>query len=305
MKLIAFILLILITPFPFIGLIERFKSMWMGRKGPKISQPFWDILRLFRKGEVISSVTSFVFSVGASVYLASVITAALFVAPHPVWSVASFPGDFILFAYLLGFGRFFLILSAMDTGSSFEGMGASREITFATLVEPAFFVLLGTLALLTGQTSFSTIFAHLNTQPEGVLFIKIIGVPALFLMLLVEGSRGPVDDPATHLELTMIHEVMVLDHSGPNLAFVLYGSWLKMILIMQLIAGILIPPALPLEIQIACWAGVMFLGSFTTALVESLVARVRMSHNPQLIFGMTALALMAFASILYFIHGGV
>jgi formate hydrogenlyase subunit 4 len=305
MKGILWIAVLLTVPFLFTGIIQRVKSLWAGRRGPALLQPMWDTMRLLRKGEVISSVTSFVFSAGASIYLASMIVAALLIGPHPCHALVSFPGDFVVFAYLLGFGRFFLILSAMDTGSSFEGMGASREITFATLVEPAFFILLGSLALLTGQTSLSSLFNHLGANSEGMLLLRVIGVPVLFLMLLVEGSRGPVDDPATHLELTMIHEVMVLDHSGPNLAFILYGSYLKMILIVQLIAGLIIPPSFPILLYSLLWAAVLAGCAVTVGLIESLMARVRMSHNPQLIFVMMALALMAFASAIYFVHGGI
>lgn len=305
MKLLLWIFILLIVPFLFAGIIQRIKSLWAGRKGATLLQPMWDTIRLLRKGEVISSIASFVFSMGASVYLASIIVAALLVGPHPCHALVLFTGDFVVFAYLLGFSRFFLILSAMDTGSSFEGMGASREITFATLVEPAFFILLGSLVLLTKQTSFSDIFTHLDAHLEGALLVRIIGVPALFLMLLVEGSRGPMDDPATHLELTMIHEVMVLDHSGPNLAFILYGSYLKMVLICHLISGLIIPPSLPIMLYALLWVIVLIACAITVGLIESFIARVRMSHNPQFIFVMTALALMAFASAIYFVHGGI
>lgn len=304
MSFVLFAVTIFVFPFLFAGIIGRIKSVWAGRKGPGLLQPFWDTIRLMRKGEVISSTTSFIFSLGASVYLASVIMAAFLAGPLPCHTLISFPGNFIVFAYLLGTGRFFLILSAMDTGSSFEGMGASREITFATLVEPSFFILTGSLALLTGETSFSEIFTGLGIHSEGALLVRVIGVPTLFLMLLVEGSRIPVDDPATHLELTMIHEVMALDHSGPNLAFILYGSYLKMILVVQLIAGLILPASLPFVLYFLFQIIVLISCAVTIGLVESLTARLRMSHNPQFIFVMTALSLMAFASVIYFIHGG-
>lgn len=305
MRLILWIWILLTVPFLLIGIIQRIKSVWAGRKGPVLLQPMWDIFKLLRKGEVISSATSFVFSIGASVYLASMIIVSLFIGPHPCNAIVSFPGDFVVFAYLLGVARFFLIISAMDTGSSFEGMGASREMTFAILVEPAFFILIGSLALLSGQVSFSLIFTHLDNYADSFLFVKVIGAPVLFLMLLVEGSRGPVDDPATHLELTMIHEVMVLDHSGPNLAFILYGSYIKMMVIIQLIAGLIIPHSLPNIFYLFVYASVLIGCAVAVGLIESFIARIRMSHNPQLIFVMVALALMAFASAIYFVHGGV
>lgn len=305
MKILLSFLILATVPFYFAGIIQRVKSIWAGRVGTPVLQPMRDFRKLLLKGEVISSVTSFVFYVGACIYLASVLTAFLIVSPLPCCSLLAFPGDFVVFAYLLGLGRFFLILSAMDTGSSFEGMGASREITFATLVEPAFFILLGSLALFTGYGSFTSIFSHLENSMENVLLLKCVSIPALFIMLLVEGSRVPIDDPNTHLELTMIHEVMVLDHSGPNLAFVLYGTYLKMVLIAQLIAGLIIPDSLPLLIYIGLWMLVLLFCAIAIGIIESFIARSRMTHNPQFIFVMTALALIALASVVYSMHGGV
>jgi formate hydrogenlyase subunit 4 len=274
MKELGYLLYLIVAPFLFAGLIQRVKAIWAGRKGAPLLQPLYDWIKLLRKGEVVSSVASFVFRIGGSVYLASVLTASLLIAFPRHQAFLSFAGDFVLFAYLLGLGRFFLVISAMDTGSPFEGMGASREVTFAALVEPAFFILVGSLALLTRHTSFATIFAGLDANAEYALLVKGLGILALFIMLLVEGSRVPVDDPNTHLELTMIHEVMVLDHSGPNLAYILYGTHLKMLLI-------------------------------AVGRVESWMARTRMSHNPQFIFVMSALALIVFAAAVYFIHGGM
>ena len=149
------ILLLLIVPFFFLGLINRVKALWAGRQGAPILQTVYDLRKLLRKGEVISKTTSFVFRLSPSVQIAAMIFAALLIPLPGQPSLISFPGDFILFTYALGLAKFMLVAAAMDTGSSFEGMGASREVTFSTIVEPAFFLLLGSLALITGQTSFA------------------------------------------------------------------------------------------------------------------------------------------------------
>jgi len=219
--------------------------------------------------------------------------------------VMSFPGDFIIFTYALGFAKFMLVLAALDTGSSFEGMGASREVTFSTLIEMAFFIVLGTLALLTNQISFEAIFAMLTVSAGYSLLVKILLVASLFIMLLTEGSRVPVDDPATHLELTMIHEVMILDYSGPDLAFMVYAAAMKMMLIALLIANLCVPPYVSSITATVLFLGVLIVLSVAVGAVESFIARSRMSHVPQFIFLMTALSLTAFAVVAFFLRGGL
>jgi formate hydrogenlyase subunit 4 len=229
---------------------------------------------------------------------------ALMLIPFPlVGSLISFPGDFVLFAYLIGLARFFMLIAALDTGSSFEGMGASREITFATIVEPAFFLIIGSLALLTNQNSFSTIFEMLAFSSVYTILVKILFVVSLFIMILVEGCRVPVDDPDTHLELTMIHEVMVLDYSGPDLAFILYSSALKMVIISSIIANLLTPSSLDVGLALLIFVAILIVISVLIGIIESLIARSRISHVPQFIFLMTALSLIAFAVITFFLHG--
>jgi formate hydrogenlyase subunit 4 len=292
------------SPFLFLGAINRVKALWGGRKGQPLLQSFYDFVKLTRKGEVISRTTSFVFKIAPSVNIASVIFAFL-ILPVPVMGpIINFPGDFLLFAYVLGLAKFLTVIAALDTGSSFEGMGASREVTFSSIVEPAFFIIIGTLALITGQTSFASIFAFLNVSTAYTILIKALFVVSLLIMLITEGSRVPVDDPNTHLELTMIHEVMVLDYSGPDLAFILYSAGLKLVLISTLIADILITPGYDLSVTIVIYFVIVFLIAVIVGLIESLVARARMSHVPQFIFLMTALALTAFAVVAFFLRGG-
>ncbi len=303
MKYIPFILII-ISPFFFTGLINKVKAIWAGRKGASVFQPYYDFFKLIRKGEVISKTTSFVFQISSSINIAATIF-ALMIVPIPfAGSVISLPGDFVLFSYALGLSKFMMILAALDTGSSFEGMGASREATFSTIVETAFFIIMGSLALLTNQISFNAIFSVLNMSAGYTVLVKILLVVSLFIMLLSEGSRLPVDDPNTHLELTMIHEVMILDYSGPDLAFILYATSLKMVIISMLIANLLIPSFLTLAEALPLFAFILFLVFMVVGFVESLIARLRISHVPQFIFLMTALSLTAFAVIAFFLRGG-
>ncbi len=304
MNIILEISLIVFAPFLFIGVVNRIKAIWAGRRGAPLLQPFYDFFKLMKKAEVISSTTSFVFRISPSVNAAAVITAFLILPLPGSGSIISFTGDFVLFSYLLAFGKFFTVIAALDTGSSFEGMGAARETTFSTIVEPAFFILLGTLALITGHTSFSSVIAALQFAPFYTILVKILFAVSLFIMLLAEGSRVPVDDPNTHLELTMIHEVMVLDYSGPDLAFILYASSLKMVLLSALIAGLLIPAGGLQLFQLLSFGGVIFITAVAVGLIESLIARARMSHVPQFLFLMTALSITAFAVVIFFLRGG-
>jgi formate hydrogenlyase subunit 4 len=288
----------------FTGLVTRIKALWAGRKGAPLLQEARDLRKLLRKGQVISRTTSFVFRLNPAVQVAAVAFAALLVPLPGSQPLVSFPGDFVLFLYALGLAKFMAVIAALDTGSSFEGMGASREAAFATLVEPAFFILLGSLAMVTGRTSFEAVFAGLGGGLGRVVLVKVLCALALFIMLLVEGSRGPVDDPTTHLELTMIHEVMILDYSGPDLAFILYASGLKMVLIAALIADLLVPASVGAVAGAAFLAAVLVLAAAAVGLVESLMARIRMTHVPQFVFLMTALALTVFAVLLFSLRRG-
>jgi formate hydrogenlyase subunit 4 len=296
---------LLVMPLVFIGIINRVKSFFAGRQGPSLLQPFRDVLRLLKKGEVVSRTTTWIFRIAPSAGLAATLTAALVVPLAGQKAAFSFQGDFILFAYLLALGRFLSIIAAMDTGSSFEGMGASREAAFSALAEPALFIILSVLAFLSGSSSFEDIF--LGFQRAGALpwIIAVASGVTLFTMLLAEGKRVPVDDPCTHLELTMIHEVMVLDNSGPDLALVLYGSAMKMSLMAALIARILLPAALgPAAMALSVTGAAAFL-AVLVGCVESLTARLRMTHVPQFLFSMTAIAVVILSTAVLFAFGGL
>ncbi len=295
---------LLLSPLFFSGLISKVKAVWGGRRGAPVLQPYYDFFKLLRKGEVISATTTPIFRIAPSIGIAATIL-ALMIVPIPTFgSLISFNGDFALFAYLMGLTKFFTVAAALDTGSSFEGMGASREVTYSTIVETAFLIVIGSLALLTHHVSFDSIFSSVGLISEYTPLVRILLVASLFIMLLAEGSRVPVDDPNTHLELTMIHEVMVLDYSGPDLAFIQYTAALRMTIISTLIANLIVPALAP-AIQALPLFGVTMLVTFVAVGgVESLIARSRMSHVPQFLFLMTALSLTAFAVVVFFLYGG-
>jgi formate hydrogenlyase subunit 4 len=266
------------------GVINRIKAYYAGRKGRPLLQLYFDLFKLLQKGEVISRTTTWVFAVGPSVYLATVVCALLFVPFGAIRAPLGFAGDFILMAYLMAFGRFALVLAALDTGSAFEGMGASREASFSALAEPVIFLCF--LALGGGMLPSLHAFCH-NASMQIWTFARpeLLLIPVvLFMLLLVENCRIPVDDPNTHLELTMIHEVIILDHSGPNLAFIQYASSLKLWLFALLLVNVL-APELPGDTQMEL--ALMLAGIFGTAaivgVVESCMARLRLPVVPRML----------------------
>jgi len=294
--MIGFILIVFVSLF-FTGIIIRTKSLAAGRKGPGILQPLKDIIRLFRKGSVYSQTTSFIFRLAPVVYFSSLVMASLLVPFGPSRAVIGFEGDFIFFAYVLGLGKFFNIISAMDTGSSFEGMGASREALFSMFAEPAFFILMGSFALLTGFTSFYDIFnaIHLNSYTGYAL--GTMAALVLVLLAMIENSRMPVDDPKTHLELTMVHEVMILDNSGFDLGLILYTGYLKFAMYGALIANFFIG-GLALNLALPIYLLIQFSFAVAVGLIESFMARFRMSHNAQFIFALSSVSFLIFFGVL-------
>ncbi|HPF00447.1 MAG TPA: NADH-quinone oxidoreductase subunit H [Bacteroidales bacterium] len=293
------IIFILIAALFFPGIILRSKSIFAGRKGPGLFQPIKDIALLFQKGNVISTTTSAVFKIAPAIGLASVLSALLVLPFGPFPSMLSFNGDIVFFAYMLALGKFFLILAALDTGSAFEGMGANREALYSLLTEPAFFILIGTLAMLTGYTSFNEILVGLyNPDNSYILIYSILSVIILAQIMQVENSRLPVDDPKTHLELTMIHEVMILDYSGFDKALIHITTWLKFALYSTLIFDVLIPIQWNIEIQLALFALVIFFMAVYIGFIESFKARHKLGRNPAFLFTISSMALLAFVVVL-------
>lgn len=298
MTSILSLILILITSLFFSGIVVRTKSIFSGRKGPGIFQPIKDIIRLFRKGSVYSQTSSIIFQIAPSIYFASVIMAILFIPFGKFSGLISFNGDFVFFAYALALGKFFMIIGALDTGSSFEGMGASREALYSMLVEPAFFILMGSLALLTGHTSFADIFASLHFGSNISYAIGVLATFVFVIIAMVENSRMPVDDPKTHLELTMIHEVMILDNSGFDLGLIMHAVNLKFAMYGAIIANFFLTPNYEWYFSIPIYIGAQVLFAIVVGTIESFEARFRMNHNPQFIFMLTSISLLIFLGVL-------
>jgi formate hydrogenlyase subunit 4 len=292
------ILVALALPPLMLGVINRTKALFAGRIGPPLLQPYYDLAKLFQKGSVFSNTTTWVFRAGPVIGLVTAAIALLVVPLATAIAPVSFTGDFLLLAYLLGLGRFFTAAAALDTGSPFEGMGAAREVTFACLAEPALFLGLLVLAKLSGSLQLAgmlggSLAAHWMTDGSSLALVLL----SWCIVLLVENCRVPFDDPNTHLELTMIHEVMVLDHSGPAFGMILYGAALKLFIFGALVFRLLVP------LSSGYWwldwpvfiAG-MLVVSVAIGVVESTMARLRMPHVPVLL--LAACLLSAFGIIL-------
>lgn len=289
--------LILFCSIFFTGIIIRTKSITSGRKGPGVIQPIKDVIRLFRKGAVYSETTSIIFRIAPVIYFSSVLMACMVIPFGPLKGIVSFDGDFIFFAYILALGKFFSIISAMDTGSSFEGMGASREALYSMFAEPAFFILTGSFALLTGNTSFYKIFMTLHLGSSITYTLGGLAAFVLLMITMIENSRMPVDDPKTHLELTMIHEVMVLDNSGFDLGLILSAGYLKFAMYGALIADFFIG-GLSLTLALPLFLVIQLLFAVVIGLIESFMARFRMSHNPQFILALSSVSFLIFLGVL-------
>ena len=292
-------LAIVVVPPLLLGVIARTKAVLAGRVGPPLLQPYHDLIKLLGKGTVVSRTTTWVFLAGPAVSLVAAVMAAAVVPIGGGRALWSFDGDFIALAYVLGLARYFTMAAALDTGSSFEGMGASREATFACIAEPAFIMGLLALARATGSLSLSGFLGPSIADVWSVASASLVLVAAgLLLVLLAENSRIPVDDPSTHLELTMVHEVMILDHGGPLLGVVLYGASVKLFVFAALLVRIAIPVARPV------WLGwlAFLLGLIAVAavigVIESAMARLRLQYVPALLLSaclFCALALVLLA----------
>ena len=299
------LIILLFVPFLMMGIIKKTKAFWSGKKGASVFQPLYDFIRLMKKDFVISTTTSEVFRVAPVINIAAVIFAALFAPLASGQAIINIPAGLIVFAYTLGLGKFLSLISAMDTGSSFEGMGASREACFTTIVEPAFFILIASIMTLSGNYTFDALSKIISSAGNFGILIIAFAVVILFIMVLVEGSRVPVDDPATHLELTMIHEVMILDNSGSDLAFFTWANGIKIMLISSLIAKMIIPDNIGIWLAILLYLAVIFVISALIGTIESSMARIRMSHVFEFVFIMSSLALVVLSLVVAGMFGGI
>ena len=289
---------VLTAPF-FAGVIFKVKAFFGGRKGSPVLINYYTLIKLFKKGSVYSRSTTFIFRLGPLVSLGSAATVLLFLPIAGQAPVISFNGDVIFILYLLGIGRFFIIAAAMDTASPFEGMGAAREAYFPIICEASLFMILILFYRLTGDLNLAAYFS--GEQPFG--FWQTAGSPmlfivfAFFIILLTENARVPVDDPATHLELTMIHEVMVLDHSGPDFGFIELGAFLKMFFYAAIVSRLIFPFDLghPAS-NLALFSLGVLIVYVAVGVVESIMARYRMDLVPK--FVLTSFALAFFATVI-------
>ncbi len=303
MKLLNFIIL-LFVPFLMMGIIKKTKTFWAGKKGPSIFQPLYDFIRLIKKDFVISNTTSVVFRIAPIITFSTVLFASLFVPLASGSALINIPAGLIVFAYTLALGKFASMISAMDTGSSFEGMGASREACFSTIVEPAFFMVMASIMALSGNYTFDALSNIIASAGNYGVLIIIFSVVVLFIMMLTEASRVPVDDPATHLELTMIHEVMILDNSGSDLALFSWANSIKLLLLSSLIANMIIPSTIEGWLSVLLYLLIMFIISIIIGTVESGMARIRMSHVFEFIFIMSSISLVVLSLIIARMFGG-
>jgi len=267
------------------GIINKVKAWVAGRRGPPVLQLYYDLAKLWRKGVVLSTTVSPAHAAGPALAWVALAGAALLL---PVGPTLSFRGDALLFVYLLALARFGMALAALDTGSAFEGMGAAREVSYAVLAEAAIITALLTLCVQSGSVTLATMLAPSAGAGAALLAAGLFGV------LLAENCRVPFDDPNTHLELTMIHEAMVLDHSGPPLAVILHGASLKLLLFSVLLTEAALPlgELPPLEAAGALAAAVLMV-AVAAGLVESLLARLAFRRVPLLLT--TAFLLCLFA----------
>ena len=281
------------------GVILKVKALFAGKTGPPLCIRWYTLVKLLRKGSVYSDSTGFVFRLGPVAGCATALLALLFFPFAGLPPLLSFTGDIIVVLYALGLGRFCTVLAALDTASPFEGMGAAREVFFASLAEIGLFVVLILFHRMGGGLSLAGWFAGPQAislaGTQGALLLLVI--VALFLLLLAENSRVPVDDPATHLELTMIHEVMILDHSGPDLALIEFGAHCRLLFSACLVASLLRPTlaAGPLANGLV-FVGLLVLVYAAVGVTESITARLRMNLVPKFI--LTSFALVFFAIIL-------
>jgi formate hydrogenlyase subunit 4 len=279
-----------------LGIINRTKAIFAGRRGQPLLQVYYDLWKLLHKGVVYSRSTSWIFRAAPIIGLAAVSVATLIVPLGHLSAPLAFEGDLILLAYIFALMRFFIVIGALDTASSFEGMGASREVTFSALAEPALLLSLMAVARQSGSISLSDMFAGISAQTWNQHSAPLLFAgAAMVIVLLAENARIPVDDPNTHLELTMIHEVMVLDNSGPDFAFILYAAALKLWVLSSLLVGVLLPMQNP---NVGFAVAALFAIAIAIGIIESCMARLRLVRVPLLLMAATAFSVLALIFVL-------
>ena len=299
---LANVVSLLVMPFLLLGVVNRVKSLWSGRRGAPIFQLAFDVLRLLKKKPVYSETTTPLFRIAPYVFLVTCVGSAIIAPLTGGKPFASFSFDFVWFAYVWGLGRVALMLAALDTGSSFEGMGAAREAFFSAILEPALFLVAGALTAFSGTHTLSEAVV-IHQSSVGYATAWTASVIVLFIVIQVETGRMPIDDPTTHLELTMVHEVMILDHSGPDLAAVQCGSAIKMFVGSSILAALINPfSGEGTAVCVLVNLGLSVVLAVVIGTMESIIARLKLRAVPQYI----AVALVAGAvALLSTTWGGI
>jgi formate hydrogenlyase subunit 4 len=296
-----FLASLLLAPLLF-GIINKVKAFFAGRRGPRLLQLYYDMFKLSRKAGIFSRTTSGVLQLAPIMSLLATIMAMLFIPGGLFRSPLAFGGDVIFFCYLLGLSRMLTILAAMDTGSSFAGMGASREAHFSVLAEAVLFAIVIFLAIVARSICLSDLLSPLSLVTPGISVPAVMLVAgAFFIVILVENCRLPFDDPETHLELTMIHEAMILDYAGPELAMIHYTASLKLWSFCAVLTLLLLPQRVagPLTGMLLYLALIMVF-AVGIGVVESIMARYRFLKVPHLLVGSLAAVLTAVLLLLFF-----
>jgi formate hydrogenlyase subunit 4 len=302
------LLVLLLAPL-LTGFVRKVKARLLRRVGPPLLQPYLDLVRLLRKEAVLAENASWLFRVIPYLIFATTWVAAALVPTFAIGLLFSWTADLIAIIALLGAARFFLALAGMDVGTAFGGIGSSREAMFATLAEPAMIMIVFTLALIAGSTQLSSIAALMLSSGVGLRVSLGLALIALIMVAIAENARVPVDNPATHLELTMVHEAMVLEYSGRHLAVIELAASLKLLLYMSLIACVFVPWGLalpgtgfaPLLIGLVAYVAKLPVGGFLLAVFETAIAKMRVFRVPD--FLGAALMLGLLATLLRFVSG--
>jgi formate hydrogenlyase subunit 4 len=302
------LLVLLLAPL-FTGYVRKVKARLLRRRGPPLIQPYRDLVRLVRKEVVLAESASWLFRATPYFVFAATWVAASLVPTFRTGLMFSWSADLIAITGLLGSARFFLALAGMDVGTSFGGIGSSREVMIASLAEPAMIMIVFTLALIAGSTQLSTMAAFMASPAVGLRVSLGLGLIALVMVAIAENGRIPIDNPATHLELTMVHEAMVLEYSGRHLALIELSNSLKLIVYVSLIACLFAPwgiesagAAMPaLAVGVAAYIVKLAVGGFLLALFETSIAKMRVFRVAE--FLGAALMLGLLATLLRFVSG--
>ena len=294
------LLVLLLSPL-LTGFVRKMKARLLRRQGPPLLQPYRDLARLLRKEVVLAENASWLFRVIPYIVTAGTWVAASLVPTFRSGLLFSWSADLIAIIALLGSARFFLALAGLDVGTSFGGIGSSREVMIASLAEPAMLMIVFTLALIAGSTQLSTMAAFMGSPEVGLRVSLGLGLIALIMVAIAENARIPIDNPATHLELTMVHEAMVLEYSGRHLALIELSAFLKLLLYVSLIGclfapwGTVSPDADPRELLIGAvaYVGKLAVGGFLLAVFETSIAKMRVFRVPEFLGAALMLALLA------------